>query len=117
MPRISCLARLIEASSIRLMTLGATIAARMPRMTTTTMISMSVKPAWRKPPGPARTALQILLDGIFRPRVVTRGTVFGAPIPDGDNNIRMPVGFPAAVPGTRAFQSDYYDRPEPKELH
>ena len=41
------LALTMRASSGRSMTRGTTIAARMPRMITTTMISMSVKPRWR----------------------------------------------------------------------
>jgi hypothetical protein len=46
--RKSCWARTTRASSGRLITRGTTMAASMPRITTTTITSMSVKPlcAW-----------------------------------------------------------------------
>ncbi len=44
---ISALAFVICASSTRPMTFGATIAARIPIMITTTMISIRVNPRWR----------------------------------------------------------------------
>ena len=50
---MSCLAAIARASSGRLMILGTTRAARMPRMTTTTITSSKVKPRCiGKPPAP-----------------------------------------------------------------